>query len=113
MQDGFGEIGKGMLIRVYDRSMITLPRLRDFLLDIAEREKIPYQFFVSPGGGTDAGRVHVTGKGVPSVAIGVVARYIHTHASIIDKDDVEATKAFVLALAKELDYTTYQSIKNH
>ncbi len=113
LQDGFGEIGKGMLIRVYDRSMITLPRLRDFLLDIAEREKIPYQFFVSPGGGTDAGRVHVTGKGVPSVAIGVVARYIHTHASIIDKDDVEATKAFVLALAKELDYTTYQSIKNH
>ena len=113
VQDGFGKIGKGMLIRVYDRSMITLPRLRDFLLDIAEREKIPYQFFISPGGGTDAGRVHMTGRGVPSVAIGVVARYIHTHASIIDKEDVEATKAFVVALAKELDYSTYQSIISH
>lgn len=113
VKDGFGKIGKGVLIRIYDRTMITLPRLRDFLLDIAEKEKIPYQFFISAGGGTDAGRVHSTGRGVPSVAIGVVARYIHTHAAIIDKDDVEATKAFVLALVKALDYTTYRSIISH
>lgn len=113
VQDGFGKIGKGMLIRVYDRSMITLPGVRDFLLDIAEKEKIPYQFFISPGGGTDAGRVHLTGEGVPSVAIGVVARYIHSHAAIIDKEDVEATKAFVYALTKALDRSTYESILRH
>lgn len=113
VQDGFGQIGKGMLIRVYDRSMITLPGVRDFLLDIAEKEQIPYQFFISPGGGTDAGRVHLTGEGVPSVAIGVVARYIHSHAAIIDKEDVEATKEFVVALTKELDRSTYESIVKH
>lgn len=113
VNEGFGEIGKGMLIRVYDRSMITAPGVRDFLLDIAEKEKIPYQFFVSAGGGTDAGRVHVTGQGIPSVAIGVCARYIHSHAAIIDKEDVEATKAFVVAMAKALDHSTYETIIRH
>lgn len=109
IQDGFGQIGKGMLIRIYDKSMITLPGIRDFLLDIAEREKIPYQFFVSPGG-TDAGRVHITGQGVPSVAIGIVGRYIHSHVSVIDKEDVEATKQFMFTVAKELNRSTYESI---
>lgn len=112
IKDGYGHIGKGMLIRIYDRSMITLPGIRDFLLEIAEREKIPYQFFISPGG-TDAGRVHLTGQGVPSVAIGIVGRYIHSHLSIVDKEDIEATKQFMVAISKEMDRTNYESIVYH
>lgn len=112
IEEGFGHIGKGMLIRLYDKSLITSPGLRDFLLDIAEREKIPYQFFVSRGG-TDAGRVHLTGEGVPAAAIGIVGRYIHSHLSIVDKEDIEATKTFLEVVAKELDRSTYESIIYH
>lgn len=108
--DGFGKIGDGVLIRLYDRSMITSPKMRDFLLDTAEEENIPYQVFVSPGGGTDAGRVHLMLDGVPSAAIGICGRYIHTHSSIVDKGDIEATKAFLVALIKRLDRTTYETL---
>lgn len=109
IEDGFGKIGKGVLIRIYDRSMIPLPTMRDFLLDTAESNKIPYQFFVSQGG-TDAGQVHVSNIGIPSAAIGICARYIHSHASIVDREDIEATKEFIVALIKNIDNTTLKTI---
>lgn len=109
VSDGFGKIGGGVVIRLYDRSMITSPGMRDFLLDTAESEQIPYQFFVSQGG-TDAGRVHQSGIGIPSATIGICARYIHSHATIVDKEDIEAAKAFALALIKRLDQSTFELI---
>src|SRR5690606_30577663 len=93
---GMGKLGKGVLLRLYDRTMITHPLLRDFILDTAEKEGIPYQFFISQGG-TDAGRIHVSRKGVPTAVIGVCARYIHSHASIIDADDVAAAHQLLIS----------------
>lgn len=109
VRDGFGELGGGVLIRIMDGSMITLPGMRDFLIDTAESEGIPYQIYVSPGG-TDAGSVHQTGTGVPSAAIGICARYIHSHAAIADKEDVEAARSFLVALIKRLDWNTLKLI---
>jgi putative aminopeptidase FrvX len=109
VKDGFGEIGKGVVIRIYDRSMIPLPAMRDFLLDTAESNDIPYQFFVSQGG-TDAGRVHQTGIGVPSAAIGICGRYIHSNVTIVDKEDIAAAKEFAVKLIKNLNRSTYQSL---
>lgn len=108
--DGFGKLGEGALLRIYDRSMITHKGLREFILDTAETEQIPYQVFVSQGG-TDAGRVHISGDGVPSAVIGICARYIHSHASIIHTDDYEAAKALLVHLVRKLDRTTLASIK--
>lgn len=108
VKEGFGELGKGVLIRIMDRSMITLPRLRDYILDTAEAEGIPYQFFVSSGG-TDAGRVHLSGQGVPSAVIGICARYIHSHASIMDVEDYLAAKKLLVSLIRGLDHGTIQS----
>jgi putative aminopeptidase FrvX len=107
--DGFGKIGQGVLMRIYDRSMITHPELRDFLIDTAEAANIPYQFFISQGG-TDAGRVHLSGNGVPSAVIGIPSRYIHSHASIVDKDDYEAAKQLLITLVKKLDRGTVDRI---
>jgi putative aminopeptidase FrvX len=107
--EAFGEIGKGVLLRIYDRSMITNPQVRDFLLDIAETEQIPYQFFVSKGA-TDAGVVHLSGEGVPSASIGICGRYIHSHATIVDREDIEATEAFAKAIVKRLDKSTLDLI---
>jgi putative aminopeptidase FrvX len=109
IENGFGQLGKGVLIRLFDKSLITLPGMRDFLIETAEAENIPYQLFVSRGG-TDAGAVHQTGNGVPSATIGICARYIHSHAAIADKEDIVATKKFAVALIKRLDETAYHSI---
>ncbi len=46
----FGQLGKGALLRILDKSMVTHRGMRDFILDTAETHDIPYQYFVSQGG---------------------------------------------------------------
>lgn len=106
----FGQLGKGPLLRIYDGTMVTHRGMREFILDTAESNHIPYQFFVSPGG-TDAGRVHTSNEGVPSAVIGICSRYIHTAASIIHIDDYAAAKELLVKLVRSIDYSTLQSIR--
>lgn len=90
--------------------MVTLPGLRDYVIDLCDAEDIKYQFFISQGG-TDAGRVHTSGKGVPSLVIGIPARYIHSHVAIIHKADYEAAKKLLFTLVKKMDRSTLEQIK--
>ncbi|WP_078555534.1 M42 family metallopeptidase [Bacillus alkalicellulosilyticus] len=108
-KDAFGHLGKGALLRIFDRTMITHRGMREFILDTAESNQIPYQFFISQGG-TDAGRVHVSGQGVPSAVIGICSRYIHTSASIIHIDDYAAAKELLVKLIMETDKNTVDLI---
>ncbi|MEG0258887.1 MAG: M42 family metallopeptidase [Lysinibacillus sp.] len=108
----FGQLGKGALLRIFDRTMITHRDMREFILDTAETKKIPYQYFVSQGG-TDAGRVHTSNDGIPSAVIGVCSRYIHTSASIIHIDDYAAAKALLLELVRNTDRSTLASIRGN
>jgi len=108
-KDEFGHLGKGALLRILDRTMVTHRGMREFVLDTAESHKIPYQYFISQGG-TDAGRVHVANEGVPSAVIGICSRYIHTPASIIHIDDYAAAKELVTRLVKASDRTTLNTI---
>ncbi|WP_338750745.1 M42 family metallopeptidase [Bacillus sp. FJAT-52991] len=106
----FGQIGKGALLRIFDRTMVTHRGMREFVLDTAETHQIPYQYFISQGG-TDAGRVHTSNEGVPSAVIGICSRYIHTHASIVHVDDYAAAKELIIRLVKACDQSTVDSIK--
>lgn len=109
-KEAFGQLGKGALLRVFDRSMITHRGMREFVLDTAESNNIPYQYFISQGG-TDAGRVHTSGDGVPSAVVGISSRYIHTSASIIHVDDYVAAKELIVKLVKETDQNTMEQIR--
>lgn len=108
-KEEFGQLGKGTLLRIFDRSMVTHRGLRDFVLDTAQTHDIPYQYFVSQGG-TDAGRVHLSGSGVPSAVIGICSRYIHTSASIIHVDDYAAAKDLLINLVKTTDQNAVDTI---
>lgn len=108
----FGHLGKGTLLRILDRSMVTHRGMREFVLDTAETHNIPYQYFISQGG-TDAGRVHTSNNGVPSAVIGICSRYIHTAASIVHVDDYAAAKELLVKLVKACDKTTVDTIKQN
>lgn len=108
----FGQLGKGTLLRILDRTMITHRGLREFILDTAETNNIPYQYFISQGG-TDAGKVHISNEGVPSAVIGICSRYIHTSSSIIHTDDYAAAKELLVKLVKACDKTTIETIKSN
>ncbi|MFB5663930.1 M42 family metallopeptidase [Alteribacillus sp. HJP-4] len=108
-KDAFGQMGSGALLRIFDRTMVTHRGMREFILDTAESNDIPYQFFVSQGG-TDAGRVHVTNEGVPSAVVGVCSRYIHTAASMLHIDDYAAAKELLITLVRNTDKSTLETI---
>jgi putative aminopeptidase FrvX len=112
-KQAFGHLGKGALVRIYDYTMVMHRGMREFVLDTAETNNIPYQYFVAPGGGTDAGRVHISNNGVPSAVIGICSRYIHTHASIIHVDDYAAAKQLLIELVKKCDKATVEAIRQN
>ena len=104
--EGDEKLGGGPLIVVYDATSIPNRGLLDLVIDTAKRIKVPLQFESVERGGTDAGRIHVTGQGVPAISMGVPARYIHRHVSMIDRRDFDATVKLLVALVKRLDKKT-------
>lgn len=105
------QLGKGPVILLYDGSMIPHTGLRNLVIDTAQVEGIPLQFDKMAGGGTDAGKIHVFGAGVPSLVIGVPVRYIHTHAAIMHRDDFDQAVKLLVAVIKRLDAEMVRQLK--
>lgn len=110
--DAQGRLGQGPVILIYDHSMIPHSGLRDLVIDTAQAENLPLQFDIMPGGGTDAGKMHVFGAGVPSLVVGVPVRYIHSHASILHRDDFDNAAKLLVAVIKRLDAELVQQLKS-
>ena len=108
--EGDEKLGGGPLVVIYDSSAIPNRKLLELIMDTAKRLKIPLQFESVERGGTDAGRIHLTGEGVPSVSMGVAARYIHSHVSIIDRRDFDRTVKLLVALIRRLDKKTVENL---
>lgn len=89
-------LGKGAAIKVKDSSLICHPGVRRLLTETAERHGIPYQLEVLERGGTDAGAIQLTREGVPTGAVSVPARYLHTPCEMVDEGDVEACVVLLL-----------------
>ncbi|WP_414839942.1 M42 family metallopeptidase [Carnobacterium sp. TMP28] len=104
------KLGKGPQIIIYDASMVAHKGLRDFVVGIAEELNIPFQYTVIAGGGTDAGSQHVTRNGIPSLAITVATRYLHSHTSVIHEDDYLNTVILMTEVIKRLDSKTIEKI---
>lgn len=104
-------LGKGPVIGFYDKSMIPHIPFRDFMIKTAEQNNIPYQIEVMAGGGTDAGKIHLHRRGVPSIVIGIAVRYIHDHTGIAHLDDYENAVKLITALVKTLDAETLKNLQ--
>jgi endoglucanase len=100
------KLGQGPTLIVYDRSMIPNLRLRDLVIDTAQREGILLQFSAIPGGGTDGGAIQRHKTGVPTVVIGVAARHIHSHGAIIHRDDYDNAIKLLTSVISQLDSQT-------
>ncbi|GAB2317964.1 glutamyl aminopeptidase [Alkalibacterium sp. s-m-22] len=109
-KEAFGRLGDGFLLRIQDPGMILSREMKDYLIDTAETNNIPYQYFVSKGG-TDAVAAHTLNEGIPSAVIGVPARYIHTHQSLFRIDDYEAAREMVYQIVKTFDRSVLETLK--
>ena len=105
-----GKLGGGPLLYVLDGGMIGHRRLRDFIVDIADKKKIPYQLSLLLGAATDGRPIHLHAAGVPTIFIGVPVRYIHCAAGIMHADDYDHTVALIVETVKKLDAKALKSI---
>jgi endoglucanase len=100
------KMGGGPTLLVYDSRMIPNLKLRDLVIDTAEELEIPLQFSAMTGGATDGAMIHLHNEGVPTVVIGVPTRHIHSHNSILCRDDYDQALRLTVALVKKLDAET-------
>jgi endoglucanase len=103
------KMGKGVSILTLDQSMIPNQPLKEYVIGVAESAKIPYQLSILTKGATDAGPIHVSGVGCPSIVLGIPTRHIHSHVGILDLRDVEAMVDLVVECVKGLDDETVSS----
>lgn len=68
---------KGAAIKVKDSSVISHPKIKDLLVELAKKNEISYQMEVLEFGGTDSGAIHINKEGVPSGGISIPTRYVH------------------------------------
>jgi endoglucanase len=102
-EGGTEKLGKGVSICVYDASLIPNRRLRDLVVSVADKKKIPYHLSAVPYGGTDGGKVHLDRTGVPTIVLGIPTRYIHSGAGILDRKDFESAVKLIVEVVKLLD----------
>ncbi len=100
------KLGGGPGISFYDVRMIPNLKLRDLVIETARQLNIPVQFSAMEGGATDGAAIHLHKTGVPTVVIGVPTRHIHSHNSIIRRDDYDWAIQLLIGVIGKLDAAT-------
>jgi len=102
------KMGKGPALLTFDRSMIPNQPLKEFVIEVAKQAQIPLQLSQIFGGSTDAGRIHMSRAGCPSVVISVPTRHIHSHVGLLSLKDTENAVRLTIELIKRLDADTVE-----
>ena len=88
-------MGGGPALTVQDRTLMADARLVDLLERTGKERKIPTQWKRPGVGGTDAGRISLSGAGIPAAVVSVACRYIHAPAAYLDVRDPQRVTALV------------------
>ena len=92
------EVGKGPVVSFMDRHTMYDKELYHLAFDIAKEKEIPCQTKTMIAGGNDAGAVHISGRGVHTMAVSLPCRYLHSPSCVIDYADLENSYKLVKTL---------------
>lgn len=93
----------GAVITMIDKTMVANRKLVEWAIKIAEKENIKYQIKRPIYGGTDAGVIHLTKRGIPCLVISCPARYIHSFYSMTTIEDLKSSRDLVISILESLD----------
>ncbi len=96
------ELGKGAVVGFMDRSTVYDKQLYKLAFSTAEEYGLPCQTKTMIAGGNDSGAIHITGRGVRTIAVSVPCRYLHSPSCVINSADLDNTLALVRELAKKV-----------
>lgn len=94
-------LDKGAAIKVKDNSILTHTKVRELMIKVAEENNIPYQMEVLEFGGTDSGVIHLTREGVPTGAISIPTRYVHSAIEMSSKKDINYSVDLLVKLLEK------------
>ena len=93
-------VGDGPTITVMDSATIGNNCMNNHIVEIARKNGIPLQMDVSDIGTTEAFSISMSREGVPSTAVGVAIKNLHTTVSIASLDDIENCIKLILEVLK-------------
>jgi len=93
-------LGKGPCVKIRDVGSISDPRIVQWMINTAEKNKIPYQREVLLVGGTDASSIQLTREGVPAGCISIPVRYVHSPSEMVDFTDLQNAVKLLAALLR-------------
>lgn len=93
-------LGKGPCIKIQDPGMIADPRVVQWMIRNAEKNKIPYQREVLLVGSTDARAIQLARAGVPAGCLSIPVRYVHSPSEMVDYSDVQNAVKLLTALLR-------------
>lgn len=96
-------LGKGPCLYVYERSMLPSNNLVDWIVTLASKNKIPYQFATAINYGQDGSVLQQSNEGAAVINIGIPVRYAHQQAGVIERSDYDATLKLLEVILQNLD----------
>ncbi len=82
-------LGKGPTIKIKDQGIVVRKKVLDYMVNIANKNKIPYQLEILERGATDAAVIHLTKSGILSGVVSIPTRYAHSQSEVIDLNDAK------------------------
>jgi len=96
------EVGKGPVVSFMDRSTMYDKELYKTAFSLADELGISCQTKSMIAGGNDSGAIHISGKGVRTIAVSLPCRYLHSPSCVISAQDYDDTYTLVKAMMKKV-----------
>ena len=94
-------LGQGPAIKVRDVGMISDPKVVNWMVATAKKNKIAVQMEVLDVGSTDARTMQIARSGMLAGALSIPCRYVHSPSELVDLDDISQTVKLLTALLSE------------
>ncbi len=91
-------LGDGAVVSFMDRSTMYDRELFDIAFKLGKEKNIRCQTKTRIAGGNNSGAIHISRKGVRTIAVSAPCRYLHSPSCTADKNDLKACFEMVKAL---------------
>ena len=95
-------INDGPVVSFMDRSTMYDKELYKTAFEIAKENEIKCQTKSMIAGGNDSGAIHISGKGVRTIAVSLPCRYLHSPSCVISKQDFDDAYRLVKLMMKRV-----------
>jgi endoglucanase len=97
------KVGSGAVISYMDRGTVYDSDLFSLSKQTAEKNHIKWQTKTLIAGGNDSSSVNIKNGGIKTAAVSLPCRYLHTGATVADKEDIKSVDALINALYKAIN----------